>query len=173
MMTPAECIKAFGGDAHIYALRLSLRDCATLEKEFGQAQEESQLQENDSPGKKALVGYIVAISDLMMASDAVTISEETFLAGHGAASAVTSTKKRPLGRLDVCITVLGVSLFKVKGDTGDAKVNSIRVYGICRPGGFVEWLRPCFNTSPNPSASNTYSFTHAACVYARTNCHIR
>jgi hypothetical protein len=67
LMTPGEYVDAFGGDPYIYALLLLLTDCATLEKEFTQAEEESQQQEYSSPGKKALVGYMVAISDRMIA----------------------------------------------------------------------------------------------------------
>jgi hypothetical protein len=60
-------VKAFGGDTHVYAALGLLTDCATLEKEFAQHEEESQRQEYDSPRKKALVGYMVAISDRMIA----------------------------------------------------------------------------------------------------------
>ena len=67
MMTPHDYVKVFGGELHDYVLLLFLTDCATLEKEFAQAEEESQRQEDSSPRKKALVGYMVAISDRMLA----------------------------------------------------------------------------------------------------------
>lgn len=76
MMTLGEYVKAFGGDLAVYAFLLSLRDCTTLEEEFAQAEEESQRQENSSPRKKTLVGYLVAISDRMVAVDAAAISKK-------------------------------------------------------------------------------------------------
>jgi hypothetical protein len=63
VMSPSDYVDVFGGELNVYARILSLTDCAALEREFEQVEDESRLKERDFPGIRRLVGYMIAAAD--------------------------------------------------------------------------------------------------------------
>lgn len=65
LATPGDYIEEFGGDITIYTRILEMTDCTELQREFERADENSKLQEPDTPEYRASIGYRTAADNRM------------------------------------------------------------------------------------------------------------
>jgi hypothetical protein len=87
-----EYVKKFGGSDAEYERILSLTDCASLEAEFDQAEENAKRAEPDSEQRNSSIGYMIAADDRM---EELECDDDPMQGFMGAEESVTRNRLLP------------------------------------------------------------------------------